>query len=110
MSRIGLDRHSRSGSGEPADDPLDGLVNLFDLGLVLAVAFLVAGLSIGASAKLTPGEQQQAQRTTPGATKKVEIPQGGRSAQGAGTAVGTVYQLPDGTLVLQDEAGTPTTP
>ena len=26
-------------------DPLDGLVNLFDLGIVLAVAFLLAALS-----------------------------------------------------------------
>ena len=31
-------RHDRSG------DPLDGLVNLFDLGIVLAVAFLLAAL------------------------------------------------------------------
>ena len=28
-----------------AGDPLDGLVNLFDLGLVLSVAFLLAALS-----------------------------------------------------------------
>ena len=28
-----------------AGDPLDGLVNLFDLGIVLAVAFLLAALS-----------------------------------------------------------------
>ena len=28
-----------------AGDPLDGLVNLFDLGIVLSVAFLLAALS-----------------------------------------------------------------
>jgi hypothetical protein len=33
-----------------AGDPLDGLVNLFDLGIVLAVAFMLAALS---SLKLT---------------------------------------------------------
>ena len=27
-------------------DPLDGLVNLFDLGIVLAVGFLIAGLGL----------------------------------------------------------------
>ncbi len=44
MSRIGLGRHSRL--DDAAGDPLDGLVNLFDVGIVLAVAFLVAGLSL----------------------------------------------------------------
>lgn len=105
MSRIGLRRHR--GHGEPQEDPLDGLVNLFDLGLVLAVAFLVAGLSIGASTQLErePGAPQP---STPEG-QRVELPPGGRTAQGAGTAVGTVYQLPDGTLVLQDPAA-PSTP
>lgn len=106
MSRIGLNRHGRH--GEPAEDPLDGLVNLFDLGLVLAVAFLVAGLSIGASAT-----SDQTQPSTPAASaqgKPVQIPPGGRTATGAGKAVGTVYQLPDGTLVLQDGSAAPTSP
>lgn len=102
MSRIGLQRHGAH--GEPAEDPLEGLVNLFDLGLVLAVAFLVAGLSIGAGATT-----EQAASSTPQGTT-VQLPSGGRTAQGAGTAVGTVYKLPDGTLVLQDEAAAPSTP
>lgn len=107
MSRIGLQRHS--GHGEPTEDPLDGLVNLFDLGLVLAVAFLVAGLSIGAGAQASrDGAQSSTPPSTP-AGKPVELPPGGRTAQGAGTAVGTVYQLPDGTLVLQDQPQ-PSTP
>ena len=33
------------GHGDRAGDPLDGLVNLFDLGIVLSVAFLLAALS-----------------------------------------------------------------
>ncbi len=44
VSRVGLGRHSRI--EENAGDPLDGLVNLFDIGIVLAVAFLIAGLSL----------------------------------------------------------------
>ena len=47
MSRVGLGRHGRL--DDSAGDPLDGLVNLFDLGIVLAVAFLVAGLSLTVS-------------------------------------------------------------
>jgi hypothetical protein len=42
--RTGLGRHS--GMSDAAGDPLDGLVNLFDIGIVLAVAFLIAGLGL----------------------------------------------------------------
>ena len=44
MSRIGLGRHGRI--DDDAGDPLDGLVNLFDVGMILAVAFLIAGLAL----------------------------------------------------------------
>jgi hypothetical protein len=37
MSRIGLGRHGLT--EENAGDPLDGLVSLFDIGMILAVAF-----------------------------------------------------------------------
>ena len=43
MSRVGLGRHGQLDSD--AGDPLDGLVNLFDLGIVLSIAFLLAALS-----------------------------------------------------------------
>ena len=35
MSRVGLGRHGQL--DDSAGDPLDGLVNLFDVGIVLAV-------------------------------------------------------------------------
>ena len=41
---ISVTPHSRSRE-DRAGDPLDGLVNLFDLGIVLSVAFLLAALS-----------------------------------------------------------------
>ena len=44
MSRIGLGRHRPIEAD--AGDPLDGLVNLFDVGMILAIAFLIAGLGI----------------------------------------------------------------
>jgi hypothetical protein len=89
-------------------DPLDGLVNLFDLGVVLAVAFLLAALS---SLKLTDlltksdvtvvrsgardqtvivkrGDEVQTLRVDP--TKQVV---------GRGSRVGSVYRLADGRLV-----------
>ena len=41
-SRVRIRPPSRR--SDRAGDPLDGLVNLFDLGIVLAVAFLIAAL------------------------------------------------------------------
>ncbi len=104
MSRIGLGRHSRL--DDAAGDPLDGLVNLFDVGIVLAVAFLIAGLGLTrdpdsgriererAPAQQRATEQQQRQTTVPLPTPASDAP-----ATGRGQEVGTVYRLPDGRLV-----------
>jgi hypothetical protein len=90
-------------------DPLDGLVNLFDLGIVLAVAFLLAALSsLNLTKAITktglspiqPGSLQIA----PGQTVHT-LPSPGARTAGQGTRVGTVYRLPDGQLVYV--TGTP---
>jgi hypothetical protein len=91
--------------GDRAGDPLDGLVNLFDLGIVLAVAFLLAALSslqltdllladsaapgqtAGAPAGGAPGGQVRQLELTP------------NEVQGNGRPVGQVYELPDGRRV-----------
>jgi len=49
VKRGGLGRHGLI--DENAGDPLDGLVNLFDVGMILAVAFLIAGLGLTLNAK-----------------------------------------------------------
>lgn len=92
MSRIGLGRHGQLDSD--AGDPLDGLVNMFDLGLVLAVAFLVAGLT------LTDRQSHTAQPKTATTEQTLKTPSANQSASGRGHAVGQVYQLPNGQLVL----------
>ena len=94
MSRVGLGRHGQL--DEAAGDPLDGMVNLFDVGIVLAVAFLIAGMSLATKAQEREAEQQTQTRTT------LTTPQAGRTASGQGQPVGEVYRLPDGTLVLKD--------
>lgn len=82
-------------------DPLDGLVNLFDLGIVLAVGFLLAALS---SAKLTP-DVLQSQREKPIVAKPdeesapIELAPGERIV-GRGEPVGRVYRLDDGRTVI----------
>jgi len=88
-------------------DPLDGLVNMFDLGIVLAVAFLLAALqSVDLTELLTKKDVTVVRQTPSGQT--VVIKQGdklktvklsGQRAEGVGERVGTVYRLPDGRLV-----------
>jgi hypothetical protein len=86
-----------------AGDPLDGLVNMFDLGIVLAVGFLIAALQ---SANLT---QVLTHRTSIGGhgqtlvIKKdqelVPLKAGAKriAIKGAGP-IGMVYELPSGQL------------
>jgi hypothetical protein len=93
MRRTGLGRHGRL--ADSAGDPLDGLVNLFDLGIVLAVAFLVAGLTLTFDRDQKRIERP---RSTMGGTA-LPNPTRAPSATGRGRAVGTVYRLPDGKLV-----------
>jgi hypothetical protein len=86
-----------------AGDPLDGLVNMFDLGVVLAVAFLIAALqshdltSVLTKHTTTPSRHtiavkpnQQLVHLKP-TTKRVPITSAGK--------LGAVYQLPNGQLV-----------
>jgi hypothetical protein len=96
VSRVGLGRHGRI--AENAGDPLDGLVNLFDIGIVLAVAFLIAGLTLTVVPRSGRIEQRSAARE--GRVHVLPAPAGGRQAQGRGRPVGTAYRLADGRLVI----------
>jgi hypothetical protein len=92
--RTGLGRHIRG--DDAIGDPLDGLVNLFDIGIVLAVAFLIAGLG------LTLDRSAHRLRTRTPTTQAIQgVPSRGSapSKSGRGQTVGTIYQLPDGQLV-----------
>jgi hypothetical protein len=99
MNRTGLGRHGRI--ADDSGDPLDGLVNLFDLGLVLAVAFLVAGL--GLSVNKATGKIEPRTSTTPATTVPQQQP--GPRTSGRGNAIGTLYRLADGRLVVVEPGG-----
>ncbi len=102
-----------------AGDPLDGLVNLFDLGIVLAVAFLLAALT---SIDLAPSVLQQNDQKQTGAipvpadsviqkpgeeANTIEL-QPGEEVVGQGEPVGTVYRLEDGrTVIVRPESSAP---
>jgi hypothetical protein len=98
--------------GDRAGDPLDGLVNLFDLGVVLAVAFLLAALaSLDLTGVLTRDDVAVVRSGPDGETiitkqgqklQRLRLEPGERVA-GEGRPVGTVYRLPDGRLVYSEE-------
>ena len=94
MKRVGLGRHGLI--DENAGDPLDGLVNLFDLGMVLAVAFLIAGLSL--TLNLESGKSKSRDPTA-GSGRVLPSPASSPGASGRGEPVGQVYRLPDGRLI-----------
>jgi hypothetical protein len=103
MNRTGLGRHGQV--DEAAGDPLDGLVNLFDVGIVLAVAFLIAGLSLTVDPDSRSIVREPGQGG-PGSTQPLPAPTNATPATGRGERVGSVYRLPDGRLVLV-EGGAP---
>ena len=96
-----------------AGDPLDGLVNLFDLGIVLSVAFLLAALSSLDLTEAITGERtaSQSANTRPADTVVADKDQQVKQIQldpdekvvGRGKAIGTVYQLADGRTVVVRE-------
>ena len=89
-------------------DPLDGLVNLFDLGIVLSVAFLLAALSSlhlggtltrhGLRANEPPVIKVSAGQTI------APLPKPGARTIGRGKQAGVVYRLADGRLVYVQQA------
>lgn len=99
--RTGLGRHGHI--EDAAGDPLEGLVNLFDIGIVLAVAFLIAGLSLTLDQR-THRLQQRPPSTSYAQTLRLPS-SNAPAASGHGRAVGTVYRLSDGQLVLVQEGG-----
>ena len=94
-----------------AGDPLDGLVNLFDLGIVLSVAFLLAALSSLDLTEAITGKAETDARTRPAdavvakkdaKVKQVRV-QPDEKVIGRGQPIGTVYRLSDGrTVVVRD--------
>lgn len=96
MSRIGLGRHG--GIEDNAGDPLDGLVNLFDVGIVLAIAFLIAGVSLGTN--VTDEQPRQSNQEPTAKVRVLPKPGSEQKARGHGQPVGTAYRLADGRIVI----------
>jgi hypothetical protein len=107
VKRVGSKVTAKARSREDrAGDPLDGLVNLFDIGIVLSVAFLLAALSsLDLTSVITDrNESLQNNASVPADSvlaepgdqvETIEI-QPGQEVVGRGAPVGTLYQLEDG--------------
>lgn len=112
-------RRRRVGTADRNGDPLDGLVNLFDVALVLVVGFLVAALSaVGLLGLLT--DEHMTIITNPGTPQmQVIVKDGdqivkldmtnGAQVQGLGTLVGSFYKLADGSIVWVPAGALPPT-
>jgi hypothetical protein len=102
-----------------AGDPLDGLVNLFDIGIVLSVAFLLAALSsLDLTSVITERNQSLEQRTEVPADSVLSDPgdqvetieiQPGQEVVGRGEPLGTLYRLEDGRTIVVKPGTTGTT-
>ncbi|MBS1888949.1 MAG: DUF2149 domain-containing protein [Actinobacteria bacterium] len=94
--------------GDRAGDPLDGLVNLFDLGIVLAVAFLLAALASLKLSSLLTSENITVTKHS-GGKETVIVKKGdqvktvhltNQKAIGTGRQIGQAYRLADGRVVI----------
>lgn len=93
-------RYSESAAG---DDPLTLVPNLFDVAIVLAVAFLVAALSISGKRDQVQDKSGQMESGLRTAGKKVEDAQDRRKSAGKGVRLGTAYRLENGEIIYVPE-------
>jgi hypothetical protein len=110
-------RRRRIGTADRNGDPLDGIVNLWDVAIVLAVGFLVAALSAAGITGLLTSDNMTIV-TNPGTKdmqvvvkegdqiKKLDMSSGAQ-VQGVGTLLGSFYTLADGTVVYVPSGSTP---
>ena len=85
------------------------MVNLFDLGLVLALAFLL--IAISSLAKDDARAERPADAVGAGPDDQVgAVPRDGERVIGRGERVGSVYRLDDGRLVYVAPGDAPQAP
>lgn len=107
MAKVTAKARSRD---DRAGDPLDGLVNLFDIGIILSVAFLLAALSaLDLTDVITDPDRNLEQSATVPADSVITSPdettepitiEPGETVVGQGEPLGTVYELDDGRTIL----------
>ena len=100
-------RRRRFSSVAADDDPLSLVPNLFDVSIVLAVAFLVATLSVAGQRERGTASPGQIAKGLRKAAETVVRQSGGKSLQrptdrkagGRGSRLGVAYQLENGEII-----------
>jgi hypothetical protein len=115
VRRVGVTPRARS-RPDRGGDPLDGLVNLFDLGIVLSVAFLLAALSSLKLSDILTNEKVEVIRNTSTGQEiitrqgqkvtRIQL-QPGQRVVGRGDRIGSVYRLNDGRVVYVQDGSAP---
>jgi hypothetical protein len=115
VRRLGVTPRARS-RPDRGGDPLDGLVNLFDLGIVLSVAFLLAALSSLRLDDILTNERVEVIRNTSRGQQiitregqkvtRIQL-QPGQRVVGRGDRIGSVYRLNDGRIVYVEDGAAP---
>jgi hypothetical protein len=88
-----------------AGDPLDGLVNMFDIGIVLAVGFLLASLAslnlthLITKDGLSKTQPEAGQITASPGQPTAGVPTSEVTVIGEGVEIGRVYRLNDGRTI-----------
>lgn len=100
------------------DDPLSGMVNLFDLAIVFAVGLIIALAAAMKTGKLATAQGAQAAQAS-GPTE-IEVKEGQKlvkyrstddKTRGPGHRIGTAFRLPSGEVVyVPDEEATAPAP
>ena len=114
---------SRKGFSDPAfrdDDPMTGVANLFDIGLVFIVGLLLTLFSVyrlqdlfDKNAEMTIMKQQASGEMEIIVKKGTQIKASRitkESAQGKGNRLGVAYRLEDGSMVYVPDTNQSTTP
>ena len=88
------------------DDPLSGMVNMFDLAIVFAVGLIVALVVATRGGKVTFGPNAK--------PSELEVPEGEKlrkykvsndKGKGPGSRIGAAYRLPNGEIIYVPENG-----
>lgn len=114
-----MSAHGRRARHHPVlddDDPLSGMVNLFDLAIVFAVGLIIALAAAMKTGRLATGQPAQAaQAAQASGPTEIEVKEGQKlvkyrssddKTRGPGHRIGTAFRLPSGEVVyVPDEEG-----
>ncbi|MFO0755264.1 MAG: DUF2149 domain-containing protein [Byssovorax sp.] len=90
------------------DDPLSGMVNMFDLAIVFAVGLIVALVVATRGGKVAFGpDAKPSELTIPEGEKLKKYKVSNDKGKGPGSRIGTAYRLPNGEIIYVPEGGSP---